>query len=114
VDALAAIDVGTNSFHLVVARVDSDGRFEVIDREKEMVRLGSGSGDMKRLDRAAMDRGVATLTRFAQIAAISDAPLRAVATSAVREAENHDEFLRRAHDEGASRSRSSAASRKPA
>jgi exopolyphosphatase/guanosine-5'-triphosphate,3'-diphosphate pyrophosphatase len=82
-----------------VARVDGDGRFEVIDREKEMVRLGSGSGDMKRLDHAAMDRGVATLTRFAQIAAISDAPLRAVATSAVREAENHDEFLRRARDE---------------
>ncbi len=96
---LAAVDVGTNSFHLVVARTDDDGRFEVIAREKEMVRLGSGSGDMKRLDRDAMDRGVATLTRFAQLAAISDAPVRAVATSAVREAENHDEFLDRVRDE---------------
>jgi exopolyphosphatase/guanosine-5'-triphosphate,3'-diphosphate pyrophosphatase len=96
---LAAVDVGTNSFHLVVARTDDDGRFEVIAREKEMVRLGSGSGDMKRLDDAAMDRGIETLTRFAQIAAISDAPLRAVATSAVREAENHAEFLRRAREE---------------
>jgi len=96
---LAAVDVGTNSVHLVVAYVDDDGRFEVIDREKEMVRLGSGSGDMKRLDPEAMDRGIATLTRFAQIAAISDAPVRAVATSAVREAENHCEFLDRVRDE---------------
>jgi exopolyphosphatase/guanosine-5'-triphosphate,3'-diphosphate pyrophosphatase len=96
---LAAVDVGTNSFHLIVAHTSEDGRFEVIDREKEMIRLGSGSGDMKRLDAAAMDRGVATLTRFAQIAAISGAPLRAVATSAVREAENHQEFLARAREE---------------
>jgi len=96
---LAAIDVGTNSIHMVVARVAGEGRFEVITREKEMVRLGSGGGDMKRLSAAAIARGVATLQRFKQIADISDAPVRAVATSAVREAENHDEFVRRAREE---------------
>ncbi len=95
-DTLAAIDVGTNSFHLVVARVVGDDRFEVVGREKEMVRLGSGAGDMKVLAADAIDRGVATLARFRQVADISGAPVRAVATSAVREAENHDEFLRRA------------------
>src|SRR5262245_483578 len=97
---LAAIDVGTNSIHLVVARVVSGGGpFEIVAREKEMVRLGSGGGDMKRLSPDAIERGVATLLRFKQIADISGAPVRAVATSAVREAENHDEFVRRARHE---------------
>jgi len=96
---LAAIDVGTNSLHLVVARVTEGGRFEVIEREKEPVRLGSGPGDMKRMDTAAMDRGVAALDRMRKVAAIWGAPVRAVATSAVREADNRDEFVRRAHTE---------------
>ena len=101
---LAAIDLGTNSFHVVVARVGgiegADGpagpAFEVIAREKEMVRLGSGGGDMKRLAPDAIDRGVAALDRLARIAAVHDADIHAVATSAVREAENAQEFLDRA------------------
>ncbi len=96
---LAAIDVGTNSLHLVVARVVDDRHFEVISSDKEMVRLGSGSGDMKRLDDAAMDRGVEALRRFRQLADGHGAAIRAVATSAVREAENHDVFLQRARAE---------------
>lgn len=98
-DTLAAIDVGTNSIHLVVARVTGDDRFEVITREKEMVRLGTGSGDMKCLTPDAIERGVATLRRMRQIADIDGAPVRAVATSAVREAENHDEFVARAREQ---------------
>ncbi|MCD9623688.1 Ppx/GppA phosphatase family protein [Rhabdothermincola salaria] len=101
---LAAIDIGTNSFHMVVARIgrgpgDGGGEFEVIAREKEMVRLGSASGDMKRLVPDAIDRGVQALARMARIAAIHDADVHAVATSAVREAENAEEFLSRARDE---------------
>ncbi len=96
---LAAIDIGTNSFHLVVARTTSAIAFEIIAREKEVVRLGSGSGDMKRLAPDAIDRGIEALARFRQIAEIADAPIRAIATSAVREADNRDEFLRRARDE---------------
>jgi exopolyphosphatase/guanosine-5'-triphosphate,3'-diphosphate pyrophosphatase len=102
---LAAIDIGTNSFHMVVARVGDvpteagDGTFEVIAREKEVVRLGSSSGDMKRLAPDAIDRGVAALGRMARIAAIHDADVTAVATSAVREAENAQEFIDRARDE---------------
>jgi exopolyphosphatase/guanosine-5'-triphosphate,3'-diphosphate pyrophosphatase len=96
---LAAIDVGTNSVHLVVARLLDGGGFEVVEREKEPVRLGSGPGDMKQLGADAMDRGIAALGRMRQVAAISGAPVRAVATSAVREAENRDEFVRRAREE---------------
>ncbi len=96
---LAAIDIGTNSFHLVVARTTTAVAFEIIAREKEVVRLGSGSGDMKRLAPDAIDRGIEALTRFRQIAKISEARVRAIATSAVREADNRDEFLRRARDE---------------
>jgi len=96
---LAAIDIGTNSVHLVVARFDDHGHFEVIADEKEAVRLGSSGGDMKELTPDAMDRGIAALARFRQVADISDAPLTAVATSAVREAENAQEFIDRARDE---------------
>lgn len=95
----AAIDIGTNSVHLLVARVDDQGRFDVIAQEKEMVRLGSGSGDMSRLADDAIERGIATLRRFRQIAEVYGASVCAVATSAVREADNRDVFIRRARDE---------------
>jgi exopolyphosphatase/guanosine-5'-triphosphate,3'-diphosphate pyrophosphatase len=95
---LAAADIGTNSIHLVVARMDGD-RFDVLDREREMVRLGSGAGDMKHLSSAAMDRGIEVLDRFRQVAAIHGAHLRAVATSAVREAQNQHVFIQRARAE---------------
>lgn len=98
-DVLAAVDIGTNSFHLVVAKVLPNGRFEVLDTEKEMVRLGSGSGDMKHLEPDAVERGIACLRRFRQVADIHRARLRAVATSAVREAENQGEFIDRCRTE---------------
>ena len=98
-EPVAAIDIGTNSFHLVIARPTGNNRFEVLDRDKEVVRLGSGSGDMKRLTPEAIDRGIDALRRFQQVAASRGARVRAVATSAVREAENRNEFVRRARDE---------------
>ncbi|MDQ2679164.1 MAG: Ppx/GppA family phosphatase [Actinomycetota bacterium] len=97
--ALAAIDIGTNSVHMLIARVAGNGRFEVITRQKEMVRLGSGQGEMKELESAAIDRGVAALARCRSLADSFDAPVFAVATSAVREALNAEAFLTRAHDE---------------
>jgi exopolyphosphatase/guanosine-5'-triphosphate,3'-diphosphate pyrophosphatase len=97
---LAAIDLGTNSFHLVVARVTAEGGFEVITREKDMVRLGHGGGDMTVLEPEAIERGVATLARMKRIADSFGAPVRAVATSAVREATNADEFIARARAVG--------------
>ncbi|MEO6989098.1 MAG: Ppx/GppA phosphatase family protein [Aquihabitans sp.] len=96
---LAAIDVGTNSLHLVVARTTEGDRFEVVAREKEMVRLGSGPAEMTRLAPDAIDRAVVALDRFRRIAESHNAPLRAVATSAVREADNRDAFLDRAREQ---------------
>ena len=95
----AAIDLGTNSFHLVVARVEPDGQFDVLDREKEVVRLGSGAGVMRLLTPEAIDRGIDALGRLRRIADGFDATIDAVATSALREALNRDEFLERARDE---------------
>ena len=62
--ALAAVDVGTNSLHLVVARPTEGDRFEVLTRVKEMVRLGqatSRSGDLDALSPEAIERAVAAL-----------------------------------------------------
>jgi len=98
-DVHAAIDIGTNSIHLVVAQVDERGGFDVVTSEKETVRLGSGTGDMRELTDGAMDRGVAALQRFRQLADVHDATIHAVATSAVREAENARVFLDRAATE---------------
>lgn len=90
---IAAIDVGTNSFHLVIASVNDKGILQIHSRAKEMVRLGSGSGDMKVLSFDAMERGVDALRRFAEMAKKVKAPIRAIATSAMREADNRDEFV---------------------
>lgn len=97
---LAAIDIGTNSVHMVVARMSPDGRFEVVTRHKEMVRLGeSGDDHLKELTPEAIERGVAALKRCRSVIDTYGAPVAAVATSAVREAENRNEFLRRARRE---------------
>jgi exopolyphosphatase/guanosine-5'-triphosphate,3'-diphosphate pyrophosphatase len=97
---VAAIDVGTNSFHLLVADFDESGHFEIVTREKDPVRLGSGARDMKRLTPDAMDRGIVALDRMRRIAEHAGAvDVLAVATSAVREAGNRHQFVRRARDE---------------
>src|ERR1700682_6726875 len=66
----AAVDIGTNSVHLVVARVRGPQGLEVLEREKEMVRLGSGGVDMKHLGEEGIDRGIAALARFRGVAGV--------------------------------------------
>ena len=96
----AAIDIGTNSMHLVVARLADHGGFEMLTTEKEMVRLGAGGGEMKSLAPDAIERGLVTLARMKQVAgSFGEVEIAAVATSAVREARNRDDFLVRANDE---------------
>ncbi len=96
---LAAIDIGTNSFHLVIADVRPNGVFTVIGRDKEMVRLGAGATDMKTLSDEAMERALQTLARFRRMVDLAQAPVRAVATSAVREALNRADFVERVRRE---------------
>lgn len=90
---LAAIDIGTNSIHLVV--VEFDGRtFHVIDREKSMVRLGLGMFGEMRLTERAFNEGLEVLGRYTKLAESRGVDeVLAVATSATREAENGTEFL---------------------
>jgi exopolyphosphatase / guanosine-5'-triphosphate,3'-diphosphate pyrophosphatase len=91
---LAAIDIGTNSVHMIVVRVRPDFSFEVIDREKEMVRLGAGGLDGRKLTRAAQVAALQTLSKFERIARSHQVDeILAAATSATREAENGGAFL---------------------
>jgi len=93
---LAAIDLGSNSVHMVVADVSSDGRIQVVDRVKEMVRLGRHAFLSGRLTPESMDLAVRAVDTFRRIAVARKVErLRAVATSAVREARNGPAFVRR-------------------
>src|SRR5437868_10034764 len=95
----AAIDVGTNSIHMIVAEARDGGGYRVVDREKEMVQLGLSSLDGQPLTDDAIERGVQSITRMAEIARRWEADeVIAVATSAVREAPNKRDFLRRVRD----------------
>lgn len=93
----AAMDLGTNSFHMIVASVNANGNFTMIGREKEVVRLGAGAGtsEFKHLQPEAMERAVETLRRFKLVAENHQANIRAIATSAVREAINREIFIQR-------------------
>jgi exopolyphosphatase/guanosine-5'-triphosphate,3'-diphosphate pyrophosphatase len=91
---IAAIDIGTNSLHIIVCRVRPDLSFEVIDREKDMVRLGAGGLDGRRLTESSVTAAVLTLSKFMRLAASHGVDeVIATATSAVREAENGAEFV---------------------
>jgi len=97
---LAAIDVGSNSIHMVIAQVDGDGGVTTLWRMKEMVGLGRISFPSRRLSMEAMDRAVATLRRFQQETQRRQCEkVIAVATSAVREAENGGDFVERVRRE---------------
>jgi exopolyphosphatase/guanosine-5'-triphosphate,3'-diphosphate pyrophosphatase len=92
---LAAIDIGTNSVHMIVVRVRPDFSFEIVDREKEMVRLGAGGLDGKKLTPEAMNAALQALSKFARLAQSHQVDeILAVATSATREAENGGAFLK--------------------
>jgi exopolyphosphatase / guanosine-5'-triphosphate,3'-diphosphate pyrophosphatase len=92
-EIIAAIDVGTNSFHMVIASVSARGVLQIHARAKETVRLGQASGDIKKIHSDAAKRGMQTLKQFAIEAQGHGARIRAVATSAVREAANREEFV---------------------
>jgi exopolyphosphatase/guanosine-5'-triphosphate,3'-diphosphate pyrophosphatase len=93
---IAAIDIGTNSVHMIVVRVRPDLSFEIVDREKAMVRLGAGGLDGKALTSEAMTAALQALSKFKRIAESHRVDeILAAATSATREARNGGEFLAR-------------------
>ncbi|MFT3787494.1 MAG: Ppx/GppA phosphatase family protein [Tepidisphaeraceae bacterium] len=97
---LAAIDVGSNSVHMIVAQADGDGGVTTLWRMKEMVGLGRISFPSRRLTQEAMDRAVSTLSRFKTAALQRGAEkIIAIATSAVREASNGGDLIERVRRE---------------
>lgn len=91
---IAAIDIGTNSVHMIVVQVRPDHSFAIVDREKEMVRLGAGGLGGRALTETTMRSALQALTKFKRLADSHEVDeVVAAATSAVREAENGREFL---------------------
>jgi len=97
-NCIAAVDIGTNSFHLIIVQVRKGGAFKIIDREREVVRLGFYKGtDLNFISEVELEKAVDVLSQFNKIAKFYGADLRAIATSAVREAKNKDEFITRVY-----------------
>ena len=94
---LAAVDLGSNSFRLEIGRFD-DGQIHHTEYLKETVRQGNGLDANRNLTPEAMQRGWECLARFGErLAGFKKNQVRAVATQTLREANNRDEFLNRAH-----------------
>ncbi len=91
---IAAIDVGSNSVHMIVCRIRPDLSFEVIDREKDMIRLGAGTLSRHALPEASLATAMQTLAKFRRLAESHGVDeIIAAATSAVREADNGGDFI---------------------
>ncbi len=92
---IAAIDIGTNSVHVVIVQADPSGGFRLLDSESEMVRLGEGSLSGGDLSIEAMARALAALKVYKKLAELHQVDrILVVATSAIREARNGEQFLR--------------------
>jgi len=95
---LAAIDLGSNSFHLVVARIE-DGHVHILDSLKEMVRLGGGLDKNGRLSEEARIRALSCLDRFAErVQKLPQGSVAAVGTNTLRQAKNSRQFLQSASE----------------
>ncbi len=90
---IAAIDIGTNSIHLVVAAVNSRGLFKVLDSDKVTVRLGQHVNSAGEIDREGIRKTVNTMRQMQEICSAWPCHVRAIATHAVREAVNHAELI---------------------
>ena len=97
-DVLAAVDLGSNSFHMVVARYDH-GQLVILDRLRESVRLGAGLDEQGRLNRDAVVRALQCLERFGQrLRDVRAESVRVVGTNTLRKARRKGAFLERARE----------------
>jgi exopolyphosphatase/guanosine-5'-triphosphate,3'-diphosphate pyrophosphatase len=95
-ETVAAIDLGSNSFHMLVTQV-TDGHVKVVDRMREMVRLAGGLDERNLLTAVVMDRAIDCLQRFGQrLRSLPAGSVRAVGTNTLRKARNSAQFLARA------------------
>jgi exopolyphosphatase/guanosine-5'-triphosphate,3'-diphosphate pyrophosphatase len=97
-DVLAAVDLGSNSFHMVVARY-THGQLVILDRLREMVRLGAGLEADGRLNKDVSARALACLERFGQrLRDMRPDSVRVVGTNALRRARRKEAFIERARE----------------
>jgi exopolyphosphatase/guanosine-5'-triphosphate,3'-diphosphate pyrophosphatase len=95
---IAAIDLGSNSFHMVVAKAQN-GEIRILERLGEKVQLAAGIDEERKLSEESMQRGLDCLKRFAQlINGMPTGAVRIVGTNALREARNRNEFIHRAEE----------------
>ncbi|MDP2339971.1 MAG: Ppx/GppA phosphatase family protein [Deltaproteobacteria bacterium] len=99
-DILGAVDVGSNAVRLKLVRLLEDGAFEALHQERDPVRPGDGIWQTGRMADEVVDRLVAALSRYADLCRLHGARhVRAVATSAVREAKNKDDVVKRVRED---------------
>lgn len=97
-ELMAAIDIGSNSFHLAIARLDHD-EVRKLASMSEKVQLAGGLDEHNMLSQEAQQRGLDCLARFVgRIDAVPPSRLRIVATNALRQAKNADEFIKKANE----------------
>lgn len=95
---IAAVDLGSNSFHMVVAQ-DQHGQLKVIDRIREMVCLGAGLDASGKLSTASQERAIECLQRFGQrLQEMQANSVRVVGTNTFRLAKNSTGFTQRAEE----------------
>jgi exopolyphosphatase/guanosine-5'-triphosphate,3'-diphosphate pyrophosphatase len=97
-ETVAAVDLGSNSFHLIIAR-QLEGSLQIIDREREMVRLAAGLDNNSNLSETAMERAMACLSRFGQL--LRDMPpgsVRVAGTNTLRKARNAQTLIEHAEE----------------
>lgn len=98
-ETVAAIDLGSNSFHMIVARLEESGTLSIIDRLRENVRLGGGLNKKGIINKAAQNRAFDCLETFAQrIRDLPQSAVRIAGTNTLRVAENAQSFVDKAED----------------
>ena len=91
---IGVLDLGSNSFHMLVAKVTPNGDIRIIDRMKEDVKLAAGLDERKRLKPIAQERALQTLRRFGnRLRSLGATSVRIVATDTFRKAKNGEQFL---------------------
>ena len=94
---VAAVDLGSNSFHMIIASLEENGTLKIIDRIKEMVRLGAGLDYRNNLDEETQKRALDCLSRFSQrLQNINKKDIRIAGTNTLRIAKNANKFIKKA------------------
>lgn len=95
-DRIAAIDIGTNSFHLIIIEINKSNKLKLLDRDRVFLRIGNiKQNGLNIISESDTEAAVNVLLHFKRMAEFHKAKIFAIATSAVREASNNKEFIRK-------------------